>query len=138
MWFKETSHRLCRLTRVLPLIIIVFITSGNRRFKVVKNQAEEIRSYLLAKIPVHSKNIVAKAATAFACSRTTVHRHLNRLLRDGKIIKSGTTRQVQYFLKTEKNKKIQMVFCYKYRKHKIIYCSRTYYESWRYSWWWLL
>ena len=56
---------------------------------MVKNQAEEIRSYLLAKIPVHPKNIVAKAAEAFSCSRTTVHRHLNRLLRDGKIIKSG-------------------------------------------------
>lgn len=73
---------------------------------MVKNQAEEIRSYLLAKIPVHPKNIVAKAAKAFACSRTTVHRHLNRLLRDGKIIKTGTTRQAQYFLKTEKNKKL--------------------------------
>jgi hypothetical protein len=75
---------------------------------MVKNQAEEIRTYLLAKIPVHPKNIVAKAAEAFSCSRTTVHRHLNRLLRDGKIIKSGTTRQVQYFLKTEKNKRIQI------------------------------
>jgi anti-sigma regulatory factor (Ser/Thr protein kinase) len=75
-------------------------------FKMVKNQAEEIRSYLLAKIPVHPKNIVAKASKAFACSRTTVHRHLNRLLRDKKIIKTGTTRQVQYFLKTEKNKNI--------------------------------
>jgi anti-sigma regulatory factor (Ser/Thr protein kinase) len=73
---------------------------------MVKNQAEEIRSYLLAKIPVHPKNIVAKASKAFACSRTTVHRHLNRLLRDETIIKSGTTRQAQYFLKTEKNKKI--------------------------------
>jgi anti-sigma regulatory factor (Ser/Thr protein kinase) len=73
---------------------------------MVKNQAEEIRSYLLAKIPVHPKNIVAKASKAFACSRTTVHRHLNRLLRDEKIIKSGITRQAQYFLKTEKNKKI--------------------------------
>jgi len=73
---------------------------------MVKNQAEEIRSYLLAKIPVHPKNIVAKTAEAFSCSRTTVHRHLNRLLRDGKIIKSGTTRQVQYFLKTEKNKEV--------------------------------
>jgi anti-sigma regulatory factor (Ser/Thr protein kinase) len=73
---------------------------------MVKNQAEEIRTYLLAKIPVHPKNIVAKAAEAFSCSRTTVHRHLNRLLRDGKIIKSGTTRQVQYFLKTEKNKEV--------------------------------
>jgi anti-sigma regulatory factor (Ser/Thr protein kinase) len=73
---------------------------------MVKNQAEEIRSYILAKIPVHPKNIVAKASKAFACSRTTVHRHLNRLIRDGEIIKSGTTRQAQYFLKTEKNKEI--------------------------------
>ncbi len=75
---------------------------------MVKNQAEEIRAYLLAKIPVHPKNIVAQASKAFSCSRTTVHRHLNRLLRDGKIIKSGTTRQVQYFLKTDKNKKIHV------------------------------
>jgi predicted transcriptional regulator len=73
---------------------------------MVKNQAEEIRSYLLAKIPVHPKNIVAKTSEAFSCSRTTVHRHLNRLLRDGKIIKSGTTRQARYFLKTEKDKEV--------------------------------
>jgi len=73
---------------------------------MIKNQAAEIRSYLLAKIPVHPKNIVAKASKAFACSRTTVHRHLNRLIRDGEIIKTGTTRQAQYFLKTEKNKKL--------------------------------
>ena len=73
---------------------------------MVKNQAEEIRSYLLAKIPVHPKNIVAKASEAFSCSRTTVHRHLNRLLRDGEIIKTGTTRQTLYFLKSEKNKEV--------------------------------
>ena len=73
---------------------------------MVKNQAEEIRTYLLAKIPVHPKNIVAKASKAYACSRMTVHRHLNRLIRDGKIIKTGTTRQVQYYLISEKNKEI--------------------------------
>jgi anti-sigma regulatory factor (Ser/Thr protein kinase) len=73
---------------------------------MVKNQAEEIRDFLLAKLPIHPKNIVAKAAVAFSCSRTTVHRHLNRLLRDGKIIKSGTTRKVRYFLKAEKNKEV--------------------------------
>ena len=73
---------------------------------MVKNQAQEIRTYLLKKIPVHPKNIVAKAAKAFVCSRTTVHRHLNRLLRDGEIIKTGTTRQILYFLKAEKNKDI--------------------------------
>ena len=73
---------------------------------MVKNQSEEIRRYLLAKIPVHPKNIVAKASEAFSCSRTTVHRHLNRLLRDGEIIKTGTTRQTLYFLKSEKNKEV--------------------------------
>ena len=69
---------------------------------MIKNQAAEIRSYLLAKIPVHPKNIVAKASKAFACSRTTVHRHLKRLVRDGEIIKTGITRQAQYFLKNRK------------------------------------
>ena len=86
---------------------------------MVKNQAEEIRAYLLAKIPVHPKNIVAQASKAFSCSRTTVHRHLNRLLRDGKIIKSGTTRQVQYFLKTDKNKEMIVSLKEKVEEHKV-------------------
>jgi anti-sigma regulatory factor (Ser/Thr protein kinase) len=86
---------------------------------MIKNQAEEIRTYLLAKIPVHPKNIVAQASKAFSCSRTTVHRHLNRLLRDGKIIKSGTTRQVQYFLKTDKNKEVHVSLKNKVEEHKV-------------------
>jgi hypothetical protein len=86
---------------------------------MVKNQAEEIRAYLLAKIPVHPKNIVAQASKAFSCSRTTVHRHLNRLLRDGKIIKSGTTRQVQYFLKADKNKEVIVSLKEKVEEHKV-------------------
>lgn len=85
----------------------------------MKNQAEEIRAYLLDKIPLHPKNIVAKASKAFACSRTTVHRHLNRLARDGKIIKSGTTRQAQYFLKTDKNKEIVVSLKEKVEEHKV-------------------
>ncbi|MZH46223.1 MAG: sensor histidine kinase, partial [Nitrospinae bacterium] len=86
---------------------------------MVKNQAEEIRTYLLAKIPVHPKNIVAKASKAYACSRTTVHRHLNRLIRDGKIIKTGTTRQVQYYLKSEKNKEIHVALKPGLEEHKV-------------------
>ena len=86
---------------------------------MVKNQAKEIRAYLLDKITVHPKNIVAKASKAFACSRTTVHRHLNRLLRDGQIIKSGTTRQIQYFLKTEKNKEVIISLKNKVEEHKV-------------------
>ena len=86
---------------------------------MVKNQAKEIRAYLLDKIPVHPKNIVAKASKAFACSRTTIHRHLNRLLRDAQIIKSGTTRQIQYFLKTEKNKEVIISLKNKVEEHKV-------------------
>tara|TARA_B100000686_G_scaffold351624_1_gene450920 strand:+ start:683 stop:1714 length:1032 start_codon:yes stop_codon:yes gene_type:complete len=86
---------------------------------MVKNQAKEIQAYLLDKIPVHPKNIVAKASKAFACSRTTVHRHLKRLLQDGKIIKSGTTRQIQYFLKTEKNKEVMVSLKNKVEEHKV-------------------
>jgi len=44
---------------------------------------------------------------------------LNRLLRDGKIIKSGTTRQVQYFLKTDKNKEIQVSLKDQVEEHKV-------------------
>ena len=86
---------------------------------MVKNQAEEIRAYLLDKIPVHPRNIVAKASKAFSCSRMTVHRHLNRLLRDKKIIKSGTTRQVKYFLKTDKNKEIFVSLKEEVEEHKV-------------------
>ncbi len=86
---------------------------------MIKNQAEEIRSYLLAKIPVHPKNIVAKASKAFSCSRTTVHRHLNRLIRDGEIIKSGMTRQAQYYLKTEKNKAVLVLLKPEVEEYKV-------------------
>jgi anti-sigma regulatory factor (Ser/Thr protein kinase) len=86
---------------------------------MIKNQAEEIREYLMGKIPIHPRNIVAVTARAFSVSRTTVHRHLNRLLRDGKIIKSGTTRQATYFLKTEKNKKIRVALKPGVEEHKV-------------------
>ena len=66
----------------------------------VKNQAQQIRTFLIQGIPKHPHNIVALAAKEFSVSRTTVHRHLNRLERDGKIIKTGTTKQAAYFLKT--------------------------------------
>ncbi len=70
----------------------------------VKNQPHPIRAFLLEKIPQYPRNIVALASKEFSVSRTTVHRHLNRLERDGKIIKTGTTKQAAYFLKTSLDK----------------------------------
>ena len=67
-------------------------------------RAQEIRVFILEKIPHHPKDIVAVTAEAFGVTRMTVHRHLNRLLRDKKIVKTGTTKGAAYFLKTSLDK----------------------------------
>ena len=67
-------------------------------------RAQEIRVFILEKIPHHPRDIVAVAAEAFGVTRMTVHRHLNRLLRDKKIVKTGTTKGAAYFLKTSLDK----------------------------------
>lgn len=73
----------------------------------MQNQAEQIRSFILENIPEHPKDIVAITAKKFAVSRTTVHRHLNKLAKDKKIIKTGTTFRAAYFLFSSRNKKIE-------------------------------
>jgi len=69
------------------------------------NQADIIKKYLLKQIPAHPNDIVAKATQYFGVSRTTVHRHLNALLKLNKIIKSGTTKQVTYYLSSYQDRK---------------------------------
>ena len=73
----------------------------------MQNQAEQIKSFILGNIPEHPKDIVALAAKKFAVSRTTVHRHLSKLIKDKKIIKTGTTIRVMYFLFSSRDKKIE-------------------------------
>lgn len=74
---------------------------------VVMNQAKQIRSFILENIPEHPKDIVAVTAKKFAVSRTTVHRHLSKLIKDKKIIKTGTTFRAAYFLFSSRNKTIE-------------------------------
>lgn len=70
----------------------------------------EIKSYLLKHVKQYPHDIVAVAAQHFNVTRTTIHRHLTALLLQNKILKSGTTKQVKYFLPStltyEKNYKI--------------------------------
>lgn len=73
----------------------------------MQNQAEQIKSFILENIPGHPKDIVALTAKKFAVSRTTVHRHLNKLAKDKKIIKTGTTVRAAYFLFNSRNKTIE-------------------------------
>ena len=71
----------------------------------IKNQGQEIRSFILANIPAHPKDIVAITANEYDVSRTTVHRHLMRLFRDQEIVKTGDTRRATYYLKESRDKK---------------------------------
>lgn len=64
------------------------------------SQADAIRNYILENIFFHSVDIVAKTVQQFNVTRTTVHRHLAYLLEQGQIIKSGTTRNIKYALRT--------------------------------------
>ncbi len=73
----------------------------------MQNQAEQIRSFILESVSEHPKDIVAITAKKFAVSRTTVHRHLNRLSRDKKIIKTGTTVRAMYTLFSSRDKTIE-------------------------------
>lgn len=61
-------------------------------------QSEQILKFLLASIPQHPADIVAVTTAKFKVTRTTVHRHLNKLLEQKRVLKSGTTRDTQYYL----------------------------------------
>lgn len=82
-------------------------------------QAKEIRAFILENIQNHPQDIVAVAAGKFSVSRTTVHRHLNRLIKENKIIRSGTTKNVIYSLAGARNKKIAVKIVPGIEEHKI-------------------
>lgn len=68
---------------------------------------EKIKEFLLANIPDHPRDIVPLTAKRFKVTPTTVHRHLNKLLEQGEVIKSGRTRGVSYFLKSSLRKELE-------------------------------
>ncbi len=82
-------------------------------------QAEEIRVFILENIQNHPKDIVAVTASHFSVSRTTVHRHLNRLIKENKIVKSGTTKRMVYSLAGARNKEIAVGITPGVEEHKI-------------------
>lgn len=62
----------------------------------MQNQAKEIKEFILQTAPKHPSDLVAKTAEHFNVTPTTVHRHINRLIKEGKLIKSGNTRAIVY------------------------------------------
>lgn len=72
----------------------------------MNQQAGSIKKFIIKKIPSHPSDIVAVTASHFKVTRTTVHRHLNALLQEHRIIKSGTTRNIQYYLAASLNREL--------------------------------
>lgn len=70
----------------------------------MRTQADEIKQYILEKITSHPVDIVAIAAQQFSVTRTTIHRHLQYLIKQGLILKSGATRNVKYAARSSLNR----------------------------------
>lgn len=71
----------------------------------MQNRSEQIRAFLLQNVSQHSQDITSIAADKFQVSRTTIHRHLHALIKRGELVKSGTTRNILYYLANSRDKK---------------------------------
>ena len=67
---------------------------------------QKIKTFILTKIQNHPRDIVMIAAKKFGVTRTTIHRHLSNLIKENKIIKTGTTKQINYYLASSFDKKL--------------------------------
>lgn len=61
-------------------------------------QESRIKQFLLKEVPKHPHDLVAITMATFSVTRTTVHRHITTLIEQKKLIKSGNTRQIAYYL----------------------------------------
>jgi DNA-binding transcriptional ArsR family regulator len=64
----------------------------------MKNQAENIRKYILDSLNKYPSEIVTKASEKFGVTRMTIHRHLETLIKNKLVIKSGKTKGAKYYL----------------------------------------
>jgi anti-sigma regulatory factor (Ser/Thr protein kinase) len=71
------------------------------------DQPERIKAFILSQVLQHPKDIVPLAVNQFKVTPTTVHRHLNKLLKQGEVVKTGRTRGAVYFLKSAMQKKLE-------------------------------
>ena len=76
------------------------------KFNMISARPQQIQRFLLDQIPDHPRDIVSLTAETFNVTRTTVHRHLGKLIRSKDIIKSGTTNGASYYLKSAVRKNL--------------------------------
>lgn len=66
----------------------------------VRSRGEPVRRFLIENIEAHPADIVRVATEKFGCTRQAVHKHLQRLIADGAVVVTGTTRGKRYALAT--------------------------------------
>lgn len=64
----------------------------------VRIGGEPVRKFLVEHIEAHPTDIVRLASDKFDCSRQAVHKHMQRLIAEGAVVVSGTTRSRRYEL----------------------------------------
>lgn len=70
------------------------------------NSAQKTQAFIIKHVGQHPQDIVAFTVQSMSITRTTVRRHLNHLIREGKIFKTGTTRNTYYSLNGSLDKKV--------------------------------
>jgi hypothetical protein len=63
-----------------------------------KNQAGEIKAFILANVGKYPESITKKSMDHFLVSRTTINRHINALVKNQQLIQSGVTKDIRYIL----------------------------------------
>jgi anti-sigma regulatory factor (Ser/Thr protein kinase)/biotin operon repressor len=64
----------------------------------IRGRGEAVRNFILANVKDHPGDIAKIAAEKFECSRQAIHKHIQRLVEEGAIMVSGTTRSKRYGL----------------------------------------
>jgi len=83
------------------------------------SQPERIKKFILSQVLEHPKDVVPLAVKRFEVTPTTVHRHLNKLLKQGDVVKTGRTRGASYFLKSSLQKKLEFPIKAGLEEHQI-------------------
>lgn len=64
-----------------------------------KNQANEIREYIIDHVSPDTSSFTKQVAERFGISRQAAHRYINRLVSEGILIATGETKDKRYALK---------------------------------------
>lgn len=83
------------------------------------SKSKTIKSYILDHIQHHPHDIVAKTIEKFKLSRTAVLRHLKGLIEEGRVVKTGTTRDISYHLASSLDKSIKFRINAQLSEHKV-------------------